>query len=123
MIKHTRNSANLMNSDINQQAEQDNNRSKMRLNEKRLLSKESGSELLAPEKSPRGSQNPSNLAGGREGAPNIKVGSDKSSEHSSNIPAVDANNAKIIQEELKADVKSCKFCHVVPPRKKVKYPS
>ena len=48
--------------------------------------------------------------------------SDKTSDHSSNHSGAEA---KIIQDEMKTknDAKSCKFCHVVPPRKKVKYPN
>ena len=48
---------------------------------------------------------------------------DKESDHTSNQSAAEA---KIISDELKTsmkDAKSCKFCHVVPPRKKVKYPN
>lgn len=46
-------------------------------------------------------------------------GSDKASEHSSEQQAEMA----MISNELKnIDVESCKFCHLVIPSKKVKYP-
>lgn len=58
------------------------------------------------------------LARNEEAKPTLK-NSDKTSDHSSNSAT---NEVRQIADELKSDVKSCKFCHVILPRKKAKYP-
>jgi len=49
-----------------------------------------------------------------EGKPAL-VDSDKSSGHGSNSVAEEARK---LANELKTTSKSCKFCHIVPPKKK-----